>query len=458
MAVVGRPNLGIYGSSSSSRRLLQSSTASSGDDDASTEEVDPEFWHPCYSDCRAQVRTTRNVLTIEPQSDYEIDLAVDSNNVVIARLTIPSGSLLAANLSQTTTLEIRPVADSQMRDAENQVAPSRVHMDDWDFPKYMTFAQTVLSPAFQCIVSDNAISPFPLNITYTASIDTDRHPFYDDVCLAWLYTVPEIEFTSWKCVLGNREDRNEHPVGPLVDQPEHLVQSAIIQCGPADANIIYAFIHSPLKVTVKKFSVVDFIAQNIYIIMGVFLGLGLIAALVFYSLKRLHRYRKKYHDERDAVKKMADEVNEMEQFGGKAGTKDDELQMVENPMVRQMKDMQRKLDAKELEMQQAEQAARMAESALRQDHITRLKDDKDGLQKELDRLKQMLADAQQAHKAEVEVMPAASSVASSDSSAVAGAGAPDAGTVRLEFAARLPKHKREGSGQQAAGRKKKELD
>jgi hypothetical protein len=229
------------------------------------------------------------------------------------------------------------------------------------------------------------------------------------------------------------------------------VKSAVLKCGAAEDAVIYAFILAPMKYIKHKTTVLNLVAQNILYIMAAFILLGILVGVVFYFMKRLHRYRKKYHDERSAVKKMADEVTEMEQFGGKAGTKDDELQMVENPMVRQMKDMQRKLDSKELEMQQAEQQARIAESALRQDHITRLKDDKDGLAKELERLKLMLAD-QQAPKAETtDIMPVVrgdsqQSMLGSESSSSSSSD----GAVRMEFVARLPK--------QGGRSKKKDLE
>jgi len=111
---------------------------------------------------------------------------------------------------------------------------------------------------------------------------------------------------------------------------------------------------------------------------------------IVYCAKRLHRYRNKYHEEREAVDRMQEEVDEMEMFGGKAGRKDDEIAMMDNPLVLQMKDMQARLDKNALEIEEAKIKEKEEESEGRQGHIMNLKEDRNSLQAELDRLKSML--------------------------------------------------------------------
>jgi len=81
----------------------------------------------------------------------------------------------------------------------------------------------------------------------------------------------------------------------------------------------------------------------------------------------------------------------MEQFGGTAGTKDEQLEMMQNPMVVQMQQMQARLDKKNQEVVQAEAKEREDASEARQDHISALQGDRDKLQEELEKLKAELA-------------------------------------------------------------------
>jgi len=80
----------------------------------------------------------------------------------------------------------------------------------------------------------------------------------------------------------------------------------------------------------------------------------------------------------------------MAQFGGQAGTKDETLEMMQNPMVVQMQQMQARLDRKNAEVQQEERKNKEIESEARQEHITNLQSDRDKLQAELEKLKQDL--------------------------------------------------------------------
>jgi len=113
------------------------------------------------------------------------------------------------------------------------------------------------------------------------------------------------------------------------------------------------------------------------------------AGVIYYS-KRLHRYRGKYKEEAKQVTKMQEEVDNMEQFGGQAGTKDEALEMMQNPLAVQMQQMQARLDRKNAEVQQEERKRKEDESEARQEHINALQGDRDKLQQELEKLRQDL--------------------------------------------------------------------
>jgi hypothetical protein len=86
------------------------------------------------------------------------------------------------------------------------------------------------------------------------------------------------------------------------------------------------------------------------------------------------------------VEKIKDEVEEMEQYGGTAGSKDDEVEMISNPLVVQMKDMQRRLDASTRELAEEEAHKAKVDNDARREHIVSLNADRDNLAAELARL------------------------------------------------------------------------
>jgi len=121
---------------------------------------------------------------------------------------------------------------------------------------------------------------------------------------------------------------------------------------------------------------------------------GLIILIgIGYWIFRLTRYRKKLDAETENVKNMTEEVDEMEQFGGKAGSKDDEVQMISNPLVLQMKDMQARLDKNQMELRRQENLESKAQVELRNEHISALKSDRDKLLEELERVKSQLVNS-----------------------------------------------------------------
>merc|ERR1712194_614201 len=103
---------------------------------------------------------------------------------------------------------------------------------------------------------------------------------------------------------------------------------------------------------------------------------------------------------------MGDEVEEMEEFGGGAGSKDDELEMKSNPLVVQMADMQRNLDENKKKLAAEQSAQLRQESQDRQDHISTLSLDRERLAAELDRLKAKLSTQVQTTQPKPQIMDA----------------------------------------------------
>jgi len=125
--------------------------------------------------------------------------------------------------------------------------------------------------------------------------------------------------------------------------------------------------------------------------------LGIIFAVLFfiflmYMAVRLYRYRQKYHDERAEADRLKEEVQNMAQFGGDAGTKDDQVAMTENPLAAQLKHLQQAVKEEDVKLQQAEQSLRVQEAEVRKDHIDNMRSNRDKMMAELERLKVQLSE------------------------------------------------------------------
>lgn len=135
-------------------------------------------------------------VTVNPSAKTRVDLAVDDSNNVVSSVSIPPGSLLSTS-DNAISIEFRPVGDSQLRSAENAIHPTR----QVEYGLQMTYAETLLSVAFECVVPPTVAPNFALNLTYSAYVDFTRKPSTQylstqnsgpDVCLAYLYRIPGI--------------------------------------------------------------------------------------------------------------------------------------------------------------------------------------------------------------------------------------------------------------------------
>jgi hypothetical protein len=351
----------------------------------------------CHTNCMSEIKPVTLQYTADSARSAKFAMAVHpTKNTPVAWLEVPSGAMVGN--SSKPTIQIRPVADSIMRWAENAVHPSRVS----DFTDHMTYVESLLSPAFECSVDDTVQTPFRLSLVFEATIDSTREPQTQnqgdqnpDVCLAYLYRIPSLSYARWACIPFDHAERRDNP--PVADfaPDKYLLKSSVPDCGSAYEGKVYGFVHSPISVTItSNNNELTWAQRNKLGVVMIILSLIIVVLLGLFTLKRFMRYRKKYHEEREAVNKIKDEHEEMEQFGGQAGQKDDEMEMVSNPLVVQMKDMQRRLDEKSQQMAREEQAQLQQESAQRKEVIASLQTDRDDLAAELARLQAELASQQ----------------------------------------------------------------
>jgi len=291
-----------------------------------------------------------------------------------------------------------------MRYAVNEIHASR----KIQFGSFLPFSTTVLSPAFECQVDPNVQEPFNINVTVQAYFDRRVNIVNEsDICLARLVELPG--FTTWRCLFPSFADRDI--IGPFYVKkndklPVDAVESVISFCTPqtsaetgvqATANATaYAFIWSPIAKLPTKPEGPDVIQRNIvWIILGVLLGIaGLV--LLAYCAFRLFRYRNKYKEQKEEADRLQEEVENMRQFGGEAGNKDDQVNMTANPLAVQLKDVQAKFNEEDIKLQAAEADLRKQEGDIRQEHIRNMRENRDNLAQQLDKLKRQLAETQAA--------------------------------------------------------------
>jgi len=184
--------------------------------------------------------------------------------------------------------------------------------------------------------------------------------------------------------------------------PDNLVSSVVSFCtqplattGNVRKGSVYAFIISPLAVYTKPDPVADDIVEDniVPIILGIIFIILFLIFLVYLAV-RLGRYRKKYHEERAEADRLKEEVENMTQFGGEAGTKDDQVAMTENPLAAQLKQLQQAVKDEDVKLQAAEQGLRSQEADVRKDHIDNMRSNRDKMLAELERLKAQLSEAQ----------------------------------------------------------------
>jgi fibro-slime domain-containing protein len=366
----------------------------------------------CTTNCHASVKVSKVSLSVNIAADNDpVYIAVNNKNDGILRVAFPSGSIVAAE--GAPIVRIRPVADSEMRGADNKVHPSR----EQEYGTELDYETTVLSTAFSCEV-DEGVDLINGGFDIEALIDYNRDPntqtafnapeTYKDACLAKLFRIPHLDnYARWQCIHRDRFATQNFPVQegqppmrltgkiPKCARSSHAQQSVSRRLASGEVEReIYAFILTPRPNTAStQVPDQDWLEQHMFLFLVILLSITITVVLSFYCIRRLWRYKGKHEKEKEKVAAMQEEVDDMEQFGGQAGQKDDQVIMSENPLVLQVKDMQRQIDAKSNEVLEQEQAEREQDAHARAAHIDQLKKDRDEMQAKLKEMQRQLKSA-----------------------------------------------------------------
>ncbi len=278
--------------------------------------------------------------------------------------------------SKDTSFYIYPVPESVMFNVTNKVHESRVGGNE-GYPMMLTFAQTVLSPAMSCAVGAGVPQPFNQPVYIQSNVDLSANPSYEDICLARLRRFPDKNYNVWTCLLSDVERKT--PAGSVKPDPTvrpSLVSGTINTCVDSDMAgqpAIYAFIHQPLPARqMYSRSSNTFWRDNVVYIMLGATGVLLVICALTYCCHRLTRYKGKEEEINKEVKELENIVADMEQFGGTAGARDEEIAVTSNPLAIQLADLRQHADPNKQKRAEELRAQQEAQSAERQTVINEL--------------------------------------------------------------------------------------
>eukprot|EP00457_Paulinella_chromatophora_P000006 gb/GEZN01000006.1/.p1 GENE.gb/GEZN01000006.1/~~gb/GEZN01000006.1/.p1 ORF type:complete len:5009 (-),score=356.70 gb/GEZN01000006.1/:1439-15883(-) len=411
-------------------------------------QTSPVQTSPCYSNCFASMKALVVDIGISSNTKSASTFTIATGNLgeTVMTLTIPSGAITFLTADQNSILKIRPVGESEMRDAINPIHISRRNDPYFEFDDVLTFPETVVSPAFQCEVPSIIKQPFQTNFTVISSLDSDRYARGDgllstqdyvhifegiqDVCLAKL--IRRKGYSFWSCLYGQTElrrlycapsatdcktgtytaglvwdpkpDASGWPQAPLpqLGKPwkgasafNRCIQDEGVELGMTTSAITYAFITNPLQVYKKPTGPIEPPrSYALWILFGALL-LMVILCCGFYTMFRLSRYRKKYKETREMADRLAEEMENMEHFGVEAAAlKAGDVVMSSNPLAQQITSLVAAVDDSELKLQQAEQQLQIDEAGVRKEHIENMTANRDKMLQDLAKLKAQLAAAQ----------------------------------------------------------------
>jgi hypothetical protein len=145
------------------------------------------------------------------------------------------------------------------------------------------------------------------------------------------------------------------PWNPNSGRPKNRVEGALSVC---NVNTIYGFAYIPLveppRIERKK----SFFAQWGGLIIGLIVGFTLFCLISMFIVWRLCRYRDKYKQETKHLQQLEDEARALDMNAGGLGIADDEVRMVANPLVLEMRELEERITKvnKELEVQSQSEA------------------------------------------------------------------------------------------------------
>ena len=162
-----------------------------------------------------------------------------------------------------------------------------------------------------------------------------------DVCLGAFYSSSR----SWSCVYADYYWRLANPPWTsAAGRATNRMQSRLPGCSAATGSVAYAFIYSPAVAPVAPAGPsCNVWCQYEALILGLSIGVTCFLVISAYVIWRLIRYRRKYLANKAENLALSARARHLDEYAGGLGVADEEVDMVGNPLVLEMRAVEQKL-------------------------------------------------------------------------------------------------------------------
>lgn len=162
----------------------------------------------------------------------------------------------------------------------------------------------------------------------------------NDICLC---TFNPSAGRLWSCTFSSYHDRIDNPPWyPESGRPNYQVSGKLpfAQTGLPTAFCYIPLPSPPLPVSSQE----SWWQKYGKIVLGVGISMFVLLLILICAISRLIRYRRKYHEERAEAEELREQAQELDEKHGGLGVYDDEVEMIANPLVVEMQELQKQLE------------------------------------------------------------------------------------------------------------------
>lgn len=255
----------------------------------------------------------------------------------------------------------------------------------------------------------------------------------NDICLGYMNVKSAAK--EWQCFFPGYYDRLANPPWIPESGRPNFVASGLMPLYNQDYAVSYLYIPLP-EPPILPSSEESWWQKYGKIVLGVGISLFVLFLILVCAISRLIRYRKKYHEERAEAEELREQAQELDEKHGGLGVYDDEVEMIANPLVVEMQELQKQLELTNANLKTQEE--------MDEHQMAALDKERQRILEEIKRVKEAIAAQAKTNPTRVDEVPPSGAVAVPVGTA-SGTTSGGTGGERQEF------------GQAAARRKKQDL-
>jgi len=198
----------------------------------------------------------------------------------------------------------------------------------------------------QCYKSDGPVTSYGVEFTdetesKACSAGSSGSITTNDICLGQFD--PTTNPPIWSCLKQSYLDRITNP--PWSQTSGDLITMVTGNQIEVRAGFTYGILNIPLPPPeIKKDEGESWWQKYGKIVLGVTISMFILLLILAYAISRLIRYREKYLVEKRDAAALREEAQELDEKHGGLGVYDEEVEMIANPLVVQMQELQKQLE------------------------------------------------------------------------------------------------------------------